>query len=716
MNTKPSILRAALRHAIGLLLAVVLHALPSHAQTPQYMTYQGYLADGNGNTLGSTNTGPKAYDVVFRIWDAAIGGNEQFGELQTVTVDNGYFSVLLGQGTAYQSESHGALATIFTTNTTPRYVEMTVLGIGAGNGNVTILPRLQLVSAPYAFSAANANALVSATTGKTLISSSGDNLSISGSITSVGSLTNSGGSIYLDNAQLIIAKNAAGVYENCFYPRWSDNVTYLNYGSGGFNIRSNSSGSAMWMSPEGTVGIGNTAASAKLDVSGSGWFRGDAGALPSSAGQGVRIFSDTSKTNGHVFAYNYGSNPGPLNLILNAPGGNVGLGTFTPGFPLTFPNTLGDKISLYGQSGNHFGFGIQGGLLQIYTDINANDIAFGFGQSSNFTETMRIKGNGNVGIGTNNPTSKLEVNGNAEIDANLLVNGNVGIGTNTPAAALDVAGSGWFRSDSGGLSTNAGSGVRVFFDANNVGQIFAYSYGSTVGSKHLVLQAPGGFVGIGTGVPQALLHINKATNPDLRFQDTAGSFEMYHETSSAGLICHAVGNSGFFKIQDNGQTFTGSDRRLKKNIFTLENVLDRVVQLRPVRYQMKNEPDGAAMNLGFIAQEVEPLFPEVVSEANGYKAVAYANMVSVAVGAIKELNQVVQKQQAVLTEKSAKLDALEQKAARVDKLESEVADLKKMVAQLAEASKSVKMAEKTESSAPASVGKRTSLITASRDQ
>ena len=52
-------------------------------------------------------------------------------------------------------------------------------------------------------------------------------------------------------------------------------------------------------------------------------------------------------------------------LVLNN-AGNVGLGTRTPGFPLTFPNQLGDKISLWGQSGVNYGFGVQGSLLQIH--------------------------------------------------------------------------------------------------------------------------------------------------------------------------------------------------------------------------------------------------------------------------------------------------------------------------------------------------------------
>ena len=92
--------------------------------------------------------------------------------------------------------------------------------------------------------------------------------------------------------------------------------------------------------------------------------------------------------------------------------GNVGLGVTAPGYPLTFASVLGDKISLWGNSGAHYGFGIQGNLLQIHSSASSADIAFGYGESTNLTETVRFKGNGNVGIGTNNPTQKLVVAGN----------------------------------------------------------------------------------------------------------------------------------------------------------------------------------------------------------------------------------------------------------------------------------------------------------------
>lgn len=161
--------------------------------------------------------------------------------------------------------------------------------------------------------------------------------------------------------------------------------------------------------------------------------------------------------------------------------GNVGIGTSTPGFPLTFANQLGAKISLYGQSGNSYGFGIQSALLQIHTNVQAADIAFGYGSSEAFTETMRVKGNGRVGIGTSAPVYKFDVlgaggvarfsDGSRHLAAwlgdsegadgaffgtttahslillssntarvTVLPNGDVGIGTTTPMAKLDLRG------------------------------------------------------------------------------------------------------------------------------------------------------------------------------------------------------------------------------------------------------------------------------------
>jgi hypothetical protein len=82
---------------------------------------------------------------------------------------------------------------------------------------------------------------------------------------------------------------------------------------------------------------------------------------------------------------------------------------------------------------------------------------------------------------------------------------------------------------------------------------------------------------------------------------------------------------------------------LKKNITALTNVLPRVLQAQGVRYDLLKEVEsapGAGKNIGFIAQELEVLFPEVVkTDANGIKSVDYEKMTAVLVESTKEQQQ-----------------------------------------------------------------------------
>ena len=62
------------------------------------MTYQGHLMDLSGDALGKT--APVNKLIQFDIFAESDGGDSLWGETQTVTVDNGYFSVILGEGDA----------------------------------------------------------------------------------------------------------------------------------------------------------------------------------------------------------------------------------------------------------------------------------------------------------------------------------------------------------------------------------------------------------------------------------------------------------------------------------------------------------------------------------------------------------------------------------------------------------------------------------------
>jgi hypothetical protein len=89
-------------------------------------------------------------------------------------------------------------------------------------------------------------------------------------------------------------------------------------------------------------------------------------------------------------------------------------------------------------------------------------------------------------------------------------------------------------------------------------------------------------------------------------------------------------------ILASGTITAGSDIKLKINIQTIPNALDKVLQLRGVefdRIDMKGEHQ-----IGVIAQEVEKIIPEVVY-GEETKSVAYGNLVSVLIEAIKELTE-----------------------------------------------------------------------------
>lgn len=109
-----------------------------------------------------------------------------------------------------------------------------------------------------------------------------------------------------------------------------------------------------------------------------------------------------------------------------------------------------------------------------------------------------------------------------------------------------------------------------------------------------------------------------------------------------------------------------SDERLKTNITTIENALDKVMQVRGVEYKF-NQEKYSGMNLssdkqiGFIAQELEQVFPTMVhekgisliggemkpdfslkSETQVLKAVSYSDMIPVLVEAIKEQQKIIE--------------------------------------------------------------------------
>ena len=91
---------------------------------------------------------------------------------------------------------------------------------------------------------------------------------------------------------------------------------------------------------------------------------------------------------------------------------------------------------------------------------------------------------------------------------------------------------------------------------------------------------------------------------------------------------------------------TISDARLKDNIKPLESSLDKIMNLKGVEYTWNNGSRKGQKDIGFIAQEVEDVIPEIVREKEvlfdedtKYKTVDYEKITAVLVEAVKELQQ-----------------------------------------------------------------------------
>ncbi|MGJ8640342.1 MAG: hypothetical protein ACSHYA_13220 [Opitutaceae bacterium] len=150
----------------SILLIAGLLFLPAfaHSQTtevPQHISYQGFVTDVTGTSLG--NTAPQNHEMIFRIWDnptANASSNLIYAEKQVVTISNGEFSVLIGAGADVPGEETKGPTTINLSEAfsgSQRYLGVTVAAAAApdviDSSDVEITPRQQLVSTAFSFRA-----------------------------------------------------------------------------------------------------------------------------------------------------------------------------------------------------------------------------------------------------------------------------------------------------------------------------------------------------------------------------------------------------------------------------------------------------------------------------------------------------------------------------------------------------------------------------------
>ena len=113
------------------------------------------------------------------------------------------------------------------------------------------------------------------------------------------------------------------------------------------------------------------------------------------------------------------------------------------------------------------------------------------------------------------------------------------------------------------------------------------------------------------------------------------SFAIYDQSNN---LKHQFKGNGDYTAQ--GYVDSASDIKLKTNIKTIDNALDKVLHLRGAEYDRIDKDNQH--EIGVIAQEVEKVIPELV-HGDETKTVSYGNMTAVLIEAIKEQNDVINK-------------------------------------------------------------------------
>ncbi|MEX0813583.1 MAG: tail fiber domain-containing protein [Chitinophagales bacterium] len=349
-----------------------------------------------------------------------------------------------------------------------------------------------------------------------------------------------------------------------------------------------------------------------------------------------------------------------------------------------------------------------------------------------------INTSGNVGIGTTGPSQKLDVNGQVRIRGGSPAEGKV-------LRAIDGTGVATWEKEGRGEynegSVSAGNWYRIAYNPGNRAnaEFTLRDYISGGGHSTLKFIAGISYGNDGNMSFTVLSHSKYGTTPtfsQVRIMRNGTYDNMYLEVyiSRTGSVDYSIVNnlqssgwipvdwtagsipSGYtvrtfdvnnlFVVGDYQNRFTvkrggnaelagrfksngineTSDIRFKQNINALENSLDKVKQLRGVNYYWKVDefPDkgfSKGKEIGVIAQEVEEIFPELVSiDDHGYKSVQYSHLVPVLIEAIKEQQALIENQK---QEMESMAQALCGQETKTDDLETRLNYLEEMLLQTA---------------------------------
>ena len=107
-----------------------------------------------------------------------------------------------------------------------------------------------------------------------------------------------------------------------------------------------------------------------------------------------------------------------------------------------------------------------------------------------------------------------------------------------------------------------------------------------------------------------------------------------------------------------GDLNVNSDARLKANIISLGSTLSKLLQIDGKSYTMKMD-ESEKQKIGLLAQDIEKVFPELVSESHGVKSVNYQGLVPVLINALKEQDAMMKEQESKYLKQEKRLERLE---------------------------------------------------------